>query len=215
MELFNGLVCNSINQTLYEMKIFLIILAISACVLFWYNQKLHSGTAIPSGTIIETNKSIYDFTVKDITGKSRNLSEFKGKVLVFVNVASKCGNTPQYKDIEAFYLQYKSKGVEVLGFPANNFMGQEPGTDAEIQSFCTKNYGVTFPLFSKISVKGNDMDPIYQYLTQKSQNGSLDQEVTWNFQKFIVNKEGKVVASFSPRTSVTSEEFLTAIKKLL
>lgn len=159
--------------------------------------------------------SIYDFTMKDIDGKDVPLSKYKGKVVVIVNTASKCGLTPQYADIEAFYKEYQNSGVVVLGFPANNFMGQEPGSDAEIKSFCSANYGVSFPMFSKISVKGSDMHPLYKYLTQKASNGFLDAPVTWNFQKFIIGKDGKVVASFSPRTSVKDEEFLQQIKQLL
>ncbi|MCS7074423.1 MAG: glutathione peroxidase [Bacteroidia bacterium] len=162
-----------------------------------------------------TKQTVYDFKMKSIDGEMIDLSQYKGKVLVIINVASKCGLTPQYKEIEAFYRQYKDKGVVVLGFPANNFLGQEPGTDAEIKTFCSTNYGVSFPMFSKISVKGSDIHPLYQYLTQKSQNGILDAEVTWNFQKFIVNKEGHVVHSFAPKVPVTDAEFIKAITNLL
>ncbi|MFM7016436.1 MAG: glutathione peroxidase, partial [Bacteroidota bacterium] len=144
---------------------------------------------------VENNKkkSVYDFTMKDIDGKPISLNEYKGKVIVFINVASKCGFTPQYESIEKFYENYKSKGVVVLGFPANNFFGQEPGTDEEIKSFCTSTYNVTFPMFSKISVKGEDMNPLYQFLTKKELNGSTDNNVKWNFHKIVVDKTGKVV----------------------
>jgi glutathione peroxidase len=160
-------------------------------------------------------KSVYDFTMKDIDGKDVSLGQYKGKVLLIVNVASLCGNTPQYSDIEALYEKYKDKGLIVLGFPANNFMSQEPGDNKEIKQFCTSKYAVTFPMFSKISVKGKDMAPLYSYLTQKSENGAVDAEVKWNFQKFLVNKNGQVVTSFSPKTKVTESEVVSAIEKAL
>lgn len=164
---------------------------------------------------LQGTKTVHDFTVKNIDGKDVSLSEYKGKVLLIVNVASLCGNTPQYKDIEALYEKYKSKGLVVLGFPANNFMGQEPGSDKEIQQFCTREYAVTFPMFSKISVKGANQAPLYAYLTQKSENGVIDAPVTWNFQKFLVGKDGKVITSFAPKTLVTASEVTGAIEKAL
>ncbi|MFN8298571.1 MAG: glutathione peroxidase [Chitinophagales bacterium] len=164
---------------------------------------------------LQGTKTVHDFTVKNIEGKDVSLSTYKGKVLLIVNVASLCGNTPQYKDIEALYEKYKDKGLVVLGFPANNFMGQEPGSDKEIQQFCTREYAVTFPMFSKISVKGGTQAPLYAYLTQKSQNGVLDAPVTWNFQKFLIGKDGMVITSFSPKTLVTEAEVTKAIDKAL
>jgi glutathione peroxidase len=160
-------------------------------------------------------KNVYDFTMKDIDGKDVSLSQYKGKVLLIVNVASMCGNTPQYRDIEALYKKYKDKGLVVLGFPANNFMGQEPGSNKEIKEFCTKEYAVTFPMFSKISVKGKDIHPLYSYLTQKSQNGSIDADVKWNFQKFLISKNGTVLTSISPKTSVNDAGVMSAIDKAL
>src|SRR3954466_3986609 len=160
-------------------------------------------------------KTVYDFTMKDIEGKDVSLSQYKGKVLLIVNVASMCGNTPQYRDIETLYKKYKDKGLVVLGFPANNFMGQEPGSNKEIKEFCTKEYGVTFPMFSKISVKGKDIDPLYSYLTQKSENGNVDAEVKWNFQKFLISKNGTVVTSISPKTSVNDATVMSAIDKAI
>lgn len=154
--------------------------------------------------------SVYDYKMKNIDGQEVDLSLYKGKVLLIVNVASKCGLTPQYESLEAFYKKYHGKGVEVLGFPANNFMGQEPGTEAEIKQFCSTKYGVTFPMFGKISVKGDDMHPLYKYLT-----GATGENVSWNFQKFLVNKEGKVVRSFSPRTKVDTEEVTKAVEAIL
>jgi glutathione peroxidase len=164
---------------------------------------------------IQPGKTVYDFTVKDIEGKDVSLSQYKGKVLLIVNVASLCGNTPQYKDIEALYEKYKDKGLIVLGFPANNFMGQEPGSNKEIKEFCTKEYAVTFPMFSKISVKGDDQAPLYAYLTQKSENGVIDAKVTWNFQKFLVGKDGRVITSFSPKTKVTEQAVVDALQKAM
>ena len=160
-------------------------------------------------------KTVYDFTVKDIDGKDVSLSQYKGKVLLIVNVASLCGNTPQYKDIQNLYEKYSSKGLVVLGFPANNFMGQEPGSDKEIKQFCTKEYAVTFPMFSKISVKGKDIAPLYSYLTQKSENGVIDAPVKWNFQKFLIGKNGTVITSVAPGTSINDESVMKAIDKAL
>jgi glutathione peroxidase len=160
-------------------------------------------------------KSIYDFKVKDIDEKEVSLSQYKGKVLLVVNVASLCGNTPQYADIEAMYEKYKDKGLVILGFPANDFMGQEPGSNTEIKQFCSTKYAVKFPMFSKIHVKGSEIAPLYSYLTQKSENGVLDAKVTWNFQKFLVGKDGKVIASFDPKKKVTDESVVSSVEKAL
>lgn len=159
----------------------------------------------------KTGQTIYDFTVKDIDEKDVSLADYKGKVLLIVNTASKCGLTPQYKDLEELYQKYQDKGLVILGFPANNFMSQEPGTNNQIKQFCEANYGVTFPMFSKISVKGKDIHPLYQFLTQKSENGTIDADVQWNFQKFLINRDGIVVASFNPKTTVTEEDFLKTL----
>ncbi|MCW5906894.1 MAG: glutathione peroxidase [Chitinophagales bacterium] len=164
---------------------------------------------------VAPQKTVYDFTVKDIDGNDVSLSTYKGKVLLIVNVASLCGNTPQYKDIEALYQKYQSKGLVVLGFPANNFMGQEPGSNKEIKDFCTREYAVTFPMFSKISVKGKDIAPLYSYLTQKKENGVLDAPVMWNFQKFLVGRDGNVIASISNRTSVKDASVVKQIEDAL
>lgn len=161
------------------------------------------------------DKTVYDFTMKDIDGNTVPLSNYKGKILVIVNTASQCGLVGQFAEIEAFYKKYKDKGVVVLGFPANNFLGQEPLSNSDIKGFCTKNYGVTFQMFSKISVKGDDMDPLYKYLTSKDQNGVIDAPVKWNYQKFIIGKDGKVVTSINPRTTVNDAEFLQNIEDLL
>lgn len=160
-------------------------------------------------------KTIYDFKPKDIDGKDVSLADYKGKVVLIVNVASRCGNTPQYKDLQAAYLKYKDQGLVVLGFPANDFMSQEPGSNAKIKEFCSMEYHVTFPMFSKISVKGKEIDPLYSYLTQKSQNGVIDAPVKWNFQKFLIGRDGKVITSYSPSTLVTEAEVVKGIETAL
>lgn len=162
-----------------------------------------------------SGKTVHDFTVIDIDGKEVSLSQYKGKIVVIVNTASQCGLVGQFSELEAFYKKYKDKGIVVLGFPENNFMGQEPLNDAEIKSFCTKNYGVTFPMFSKISVKGKDIAPLYKYLTDKNENGVLDAPIKWNYQKFIIDRKGNIVASVAPRTSVNDPEFIQYIEDLL
>jgi glutathione peroxidase len=160
-----------------------------------------------------SQKSFYDFKVKDIDGKDFDLSSLKGKKVLVVNTASKCGNTPQYADLEKLYKEYKNQKLVIIGFPANNFGKQEPGTNEEIAEFCTKNYGVTFPMMSKISVKGDDMDPLYKWLTSKSQNGVMDSEVTWNFQKYLIDENGKLVDVVAPKVKVDTEKILSWIKK--
>lgn len=164
---------------------------------------------------IVTAQSVYDFTMKDIKGNDVPLSKYKGKVVLIVNVASKCGLTPQYKELEAFYEKHKDKNFTIIGFPANNFLGQEPGTNEDIAQFCSLNYGVTFDMFSKISVKGKDTHPLYQYLTEKRLNGVEEAPVQWNFQKFLIGKDGKLVRSFSPKTSVLSDEVDKTVLSLL
>jgi glutathione peroxidase len=156
-------------------------------------------------------KSIYDFELKTLDGKPLKMSQFKGKKIVILNVASECGYTPQYADWEKFYEENKSKFV-VLGFPANNFGGQEPGTNKEIASFCQKNYGVTFPILDKVSVRGTDKAPIYQWLTSKAQNGWNEKEPTWNFCKYLVNENGQLTHFFNSDIKPKSKDFLAAIK---
>lgn len=155
-------------------------------------------------------QTVHDFTMVDIDGNEVSLSEYAGKTLLIVNVASKCGLTPQYEDLQALYEKYAEEGLVVLGFPANNFMGQEPGTNAEIKKFCTSQFNVTFPMFAKISVKGKDMHPLYQFLTSQT-----DAEVKWNFQKYLVDPEGNVITYFSPRTKPMDDEVIQAITAAL
>jgi glutathione peroxidase len=156
--------------------------------------------------------TIYQFKVKDLYGEEFDFASLKGKKVIIVNTASKCGLTPQYKDLEALYKEYKDKGLVIVGFPANNFAAQEPGTNEEIAAFCEQNYGVTFPMMDKISVKGNDMSPVYQFLTQKSKNGLQDSEVEWNFQKYLINEKGELVKVVGPRTLPTDAEIVDWIK---
>lgn len=158
---------------------------------------------------------VLDHKVTSIEGKEVNLEDYKGDVLIIVNVASKCGLTPQYTNLVKVHQAYKDKGLRILGFPANNFMGQEPGTDEEIAKFCVEKYNVDFDMFSKISVKGNDMAPIYQELTSKDANGDHGGAIPWNFTKFLVGKDGKVIARFGPRTKPDSQEMIKAIEAAL
>lgn len=156
--------------------------------------------------------SVYDFTLNDIDGKPLPLSQFKGKVLLLVNTASFCGNTPQYADMETMYEKYQAKGLEILAFPANNFGQQEPGTNQEIKSFCYTKYSLTFPLFTKISVKGGDKHPLYHYLTEQS---PFPGEVEWNFQKYLVDRKGNVVARYHHRTKPLADEILRDVEREL
>lgn len=162
---------------------------------------------------IKMENTIYQFKVTDLYGKEFDFATLKGKKVMIVNTASKCGLTPQYKDLEALYREYKGKGFEIVGFPANNFMEQEPGTNEEIATFCERNYGVTFPMMEKISVKGDDIAPIYAFLTQKSKNGVSDNEMVWNFQKFLIDENGKLVKSIHPQTLPTDAEIVNWIKE--
>lgn len=158
--------------------------------------------------------SFYDLTVNNIDGKPTPLSAFKGKVAVVVNTASQCGYTPQYKDLEALYQKYKDKGVVVLGFPSNDFGGQEPGTNAEVKQFCTLKYKTTFPLFSKNPVKGPEKQEAYRFLTEGSEK-SFQGEVGWNFEKFVINKEGKVIARFKSGVVPLGSDLETKVQELL
>jgi glutathione peroxidase len=162
--------------------------------------------------VVMEKQTIYQFKVEDLSGKQFDFASLKGKKIMIVNTASKCGLTPQYKELEALYKEYSSKGFVIVGFPANNFMSQEPGTNEEIAAFCQLNYGVTFPMMDKISVKGDDMSPVYQFLTQKSKNGLEDSEVGWNFQKYLLNEKGELEKVISPRTSPTDAEIVNWIK---
>jgi glutathione peroxidase len=160
-------------------------------------------------------KSILDFKMKDIDGKDVKLKKYKGNVLLVVNTASQCGYTPQYEGLQKIYDKYQAQGFAVLGFPANNFKGQEPGSNEQIKEFCTTKYKVTFPMFAKISVKGEDQDPLYQFLTSKETNPNFAGEITWNFNKFLIDRKGNVVARFSSKDTPDGEAVTAAIEKYL
>ena len=159
--------------------------------------------------------SVYEFTLNSIDGHPAPLANYKGKVLLLVNVASKCGFTPQYTALEGLHEKYKSQGLVVVGFPANNFMGQEPGTNEEIKDFCSRTYNVKFPMYSKISVKGDDKAALYQFLTNKDTNPSFGGDIKWNFTKFLVSRDGKILARFEPAVKPDSPEVVSAIEKAL
>ncbi|QQS43142.1 MAG: glutathione peroxidase [Acidobacteriota bacterium] len=162
-----------------------------------------------------TAKSFYEFEMLDIDGNKVSLSKYKGNVVMFVNTASKCGYTPQYAGLQAIYEKYKDRGFVILGFPANNFMGQEPGTNEEIKEFCTLRYQVTFPMFAKISVKGEDQHPLYAYLTSEKANPDFAGEITWNFNKILANDKGEIIARFSSKETPESPEVTKAIESAL
>lgn len=152
--------------------------------------------------------TIHDYVVLDINGKDYDLAQHKGKKVMIVNTASKCGLTPQYEGLQKLYEAYQEKGLVIIGFPANNFMKQEPGTDAEIATFCQKNYGVTFPMMSKIDVKGKKQHDLYKYLTQKALNGVEDSKVKWNFQKYLINEDGTIAKVVGPKKAPDDAEVL-------
>jgi len=166
-----------------------------------------------SSATFSQNKSFYDFKVQTIDGENFDLSTLKGKKVLVVNTASKCGFTPQYEDLQKLYEKYKSENFIIIGFPANNFMNQEPGSNQEIKQFCSENYGVTFPMMTKISVKGDDIHPLYQWLTEKGQNGVMDSKVKWNFQKYMIDEEGNLVDVASSRTNPLDEQIINWIEE--
>ncbi len=185
---------------------FLILAAIAAFV---------CSTALAVPEQAAKKATALGFTMKDIDGKEVDLGKYAGKVVMIVNVASKCGHTPQYAKLEALYEKYKDKGFVILGFPANNFKSQEPGSDEDIKAFCTKNYGVTFDMFSKISVLGEDKAPLYQFLTSKEKDGQFGGEIQWNFTKFLLNRHGEVVGRFEPKTKPDEPDVVKAIETAL
>jgi glutathione peroxidase len=160
-------------------------------------------------------KSVLDFTLNDIDGHATSLGAFKGQVLLLVNVASHCGFTPQYEGLEKLYGRYKERGLVVLGFPANNFLGQEPGTETEIKQFCTTRYHITFPLFAKISVKGADQHPLYKFLTSKESNPDFAGAITWNFNKFLIGRDGRIIGRYGSRTTPQDTNLVAAIEQAL
>jgi glutathione peroxidase len=182
------------------------IVRIARCVL--------AGAILMMATALSAGSGLYSFTLNSIDGKPAPLAEYKGKVILLVNVASQCGYTPQYNALEGIYEKYKDRGFVILGFPANNFGAQEPGTNEEIKTFCTRKYNVTFPMYAKISVKGPDQAPLYSYLTKETGAG-VTGEIRWNFTKFLVDREGKVVQRFEPAVTPDSKDVTSAIEKQL
>lgn len=188
------------------------VAALFALVAALWVARAIASESKPAPAASDASVSIYDFKVRTIDGAETDLSAYRGKVLLIVNTASRCGFTPQYADLQKLYDTYRSRGFEVLAFPANNFMGQEPGTDAEIKEFCSLKYKTTFPMFSKISVKGGDIHPLYLYLTtQAGHNG----EIGWNFNKFLVGLDGRVAARYGSRQDPMGAELTSAIEALL
>lgn len=192
-------------------KIFLIVCAAAIAAAGVYAMKSAPAQGEGSGKTADA-KTIYDFKMKDIDGKDVPLSDYKGKVLLVVNVASKCGNTPQYAGLEKLYEENKDKGLVILGFPANEFGGQEPGSDEEIKKFCTSTYDVKFPMFSKIVVKGEGIHPLYQWLIASSDNHD---DIDWNFAKFVVGRDGKVIKRFKSRVKPDSAELTETLNSAL
>jgi len=178
-------------------------------------KKLFFLMALLGISAMAADKTVYDFTLNSIDGKPTPLSDFKGKVVLLVNVASRCGFTPQYSGLESLYEKYKDRGFVIVGIPANNFGGQEPGTNQEIKKFCTAKYNVTFPMMAKVSVKGSDITPLYAYLTDKQANPSTGGEIGWNFTKFLVGPDGKVLARFDSKVEPESPEVTSAVEKAL
>ncbi len=175
---------------------------------------LFVGAILTMTTSLIAGSGLYGFILNSIDGKPVPLADYKGKVVLIVNVASRCGYTPQYTALEATYEKYKAQGFVILGFPANNFGAQEPGTNEEIKTFCTRKYNVSFPMFSKISVKGDDQAPLYNFLTKESGPG-IAGDIKWNFTKFLVDRNGNVVQRFEPAVTPDSQEVTTAIEKQL
>ena len=195
------------------MKKYIILAAILSCLSPSIAQKSNkTNNNIIMKNTKEQSQSIYQFKVKDIHGEDFDFATLAGKKVIIVNTASECGLTPQFKQLQSLYKEFQDKNLIIVGFPANNFGNQEPGSDNDISAFCEANYGVSFPMMSKISVKGNDIHPVYQFLTQKDKNGIVDSEVEWNFQKYLIDENGHLVKVVSPRTLPTDDEIKNWIK---
>jgi glutathione peroxidase len=173
------------------------------------------GLLFCAAALLAGDKSVYDFTLNSIDGQPTPLGSYKGKVVMLVNVASRCGFTPQYSALESIYEKYKDRGFVIVGIPANNFGSQEPGTNQEIKTFCSAKYNVTFPMMAKVSVKGDDKTPLYQFLTDKSANPATGGDIQWNFTKFLVGPDGRIVARFEPKVTPDSPEVTAAIETTL
>ncbi len=183
-----------------------------AVTILWSCQNQAQQTKSNPIEIPMKKESIYQFNVQDLSGNAFYFTSLKGKKIMIVNTASECGLTPQYEQLQAVYEKYKEQNLVIVGFPANNFGSQEPGSNVQIATFCQKNYGVTFPMMAKISVEGSDQHPVYQFLTQKAKNGLEDSEVEWNFQKYLINESGELVKVVSPRTLPTDAEIINWIE---
>lgn len=195
------------------MKKLVTLFSVVALFFSCQNQAQKNQTTTTTATTIPMAKeTIYQFKVEDLSGDSFDFSTLKGKKILVVNTASECGLTPQYEQLQVIYEKYKDKNFVIVGFPANNFGAQEPGSNQQIATFCQKNYGVTFPMMAKISVKGGDMHPVYQFLTQKAKNGLEDSEVQWNFQKYLINENGELVDVVDPRTLPTDSVIINWIE---
>ena len=201
-------------KTKFAYSLFIALAAASAGALFLSRGPV-TGNAQTKPKQEKAMRSIYDIPVKTIDGKPTTLADYKGQVLLIVNVASQCGYTPQYEGLEKIYEQYQSKGFAVLGFPANNFGGQEPGTEAEIVTFCSTNYGVKFPMFSKLSAAGADIHPLYKFLTEKETNPNFAGKINWNFNKFLIDKAGNPIARFDSADKPESAKVTQAIGQAL
>ena len=178
----------------------------------WSCQNQAQQTTVNPSVIPMKKETIYQFNVQDLSGNAFDFAALKGKKIMIVNTASECGLTPQYEQLQAVYEKYKDQNFVIVGFPANNFGSQEPGSNAQIATFCQKNYGVTFPMMAKISVEGNDQHAVYQFLTQKTKNGLEDNEVQWNFQKYLINENGELAKVISPRVLPTDSEIINWIE---
>jgi glutathione peroxidase len=198
------------------MKKYVMLLALAVLIIasVFVAMTWNGGDPLKEGETM-AEKSVLEFTMKSIDGNDVKLDIYSGKVLLLVNVASKCGYTPQYQGLESVYKKYKEQGLIVMGFPANNFLWQEPGTNEEIKTFCATKYNVTFPMFAKISVKGDKIHPLYKFLTSKQTDPEFSGAISWNFNKFLVDRAGKVVARFASKDEPESEKVVQAIEQAL
>lgn len=196
----------------------LVSLICALCLCGWLASCAQEQTATSEPTMTKDSTTVppvLDFTMRRIDGEPAHLADYQGKVVLIVNVASECGLTPQYEQLQKLHETYRDRGLAVLGFPANNFGGQEPGTDAQIIAFCDENFGVTFDMFSKVSVKGEDICPLYEHLTSETTNPDSAGDIQWNFEKFIISRDGRVAHRFAPRVEPDSEEVVAAIEREL
>lgn len=193
------------------MRIIIILITISTLAFACSSTQKAASTTIETTTEAATveKQSIHQFKVEDISGEEFDFAALKGKKIMVVNTASKCGLTPQYEGLQDLYEKYKDKGLMIVGFPANNFMFQEPGDNEKIKTFCDSKFGITFPMMSKISVKGKDMHPVYQFLTKAEKNGVMDSKVGWNFQKYLIDEDGFVVKFVSPKVKPMDEQIIS------